>query len=242
MLRNLREELVVDESEQGLKLEFRPTAKFDGSIIREPTRVRGSESNSPASSALVDQAYAFKLFRKLETGIHPAIEIGRFLTDAGFANAPNLLGTAELIEPDGNRCAVATLHAEIQNQGDAWAVTSGYLDRFIEEQRLIHDGDNEKHAPHRPVIALIGTRLAELHLALAAGPAGSDFTPAPVTAADMQQRAGEIIASADAALDILRARRDSLKEADKPLVEAVSRQGDRSCRSFWKHSCGATTT
>jgi maltose alpha-D-glucosyltransferase/alpha-amylase len=221
MLRNLRERLTVDESEQGLKLEFRPTARFDGGAIREPTRVRASESDSPASSALVDETYAFKLFRKLESGEHPAIEVGRFLTEAGFANAPALLGTAEVIEPDGSRCAVATLHAAIQNQGNAWDVTSAYLDRFVEEQALIRDGKSEDRPLHLRHMSLIGTRLAELHLALAGGPAGSDFTPAPVPAADMQQRADEIVASADAALDILRARRDGLKDADKPLVEQL---------------------
>ena len=34
MLRNLREKLTVDESEQGLKLEFRPTSKFDDKTVR----------------------------------------------------------------------------------------------------------------------------------------------------------------------------------------------------------------
>ena len=126
-----------------------------------------------------------KLFRKLEPGIHPGIEIGHFLTDvAGFANTPALLGTAELIEPDGNRCAIATLHAQVQNQGDAWTVTSGYLDRFVEEQRLLHDGDSEDQPPQLRQMAQIGRRLAELHLALATDTAGPEFTPEPVPGTD----------------------------------------------------------
>src|SRR5690349_15904773 len=144
MLRNLRERLTVDESEQGVKLEFRPTSKFYDSMAREPNRVRGFESEFPASSALADHNFAFKLFRKLEPGVHPAIEMGRFLTEvAGFANVPHLLGTAELIDPDGSRSAIATLHAQVQNQGDAWTVTSAYLGRFVEEQILLQDGDGE---------------------------------------------------------------------------------------------------
>ncbi|MFX7098656.1 hypothetical protein ABTH97_19995, partial [Acinetobacter baumannii] len=86
------------------KLEFRPTGKFDDSMVREPNRVRAFESEFPANAALVDHNFVFKLFRKLEPGVHPAIEMGRFLTEvAGFANAPHLLGTAELIDPDGSR-------------------------------------------------------------------------------------------------------------------------------------------
>jgi maltose alpha-D-glucosyltransferase/alpha-amylase len=29
------------------------------------------------------------------------------------------------------------VHGFIENQGDAWAVTSAYLDRFVEERRLL---------------------------------------------------------------------------------------------------------
>ncbi|MFX5210886.1 hypothetical protein ABTC77_19450, partial [Acinetobacter baumannii] len=61
MLRNLRERLTVDESDQGLKLEFRPTGKFDDSMVREPNRVRAFESEFPANAALVDHNFVFKL-------------------------------------------------------------------------------------------------------------------------------------------------------------------------------------
>ena len=224
MLRNLRERLVVDESEQGLKLEFRPTSKFDDNMVREPNRVRGFESEFPANSALVDQTFAFKLFRKFEAGIHPAIEMGRFLTEvADFANTPDLLGTAELIEPDGGRGAIATLHAQVQNQGDAWTVTSGYLDRFVEERRFLQDGDGEEQTPLRQM-AQIGRRLAELHLALASDVAGPDFAPAPIGEIDWQRWSREIGDGADRALDVLKLYRNSLREADRPLVEQFAAQ------------------
>jgi maltose alpha-D-glucosyltransferase/alpha-amylase len=221
MLRNLRERLTVNESEQGVKLEFRPTSKFDDSMVREPSRVRGFESEYPFNSALVDHNFAFKLYRKLEPGIHPAIEMGRFLTDvAEFTNTPALLGTAELIDPDGGRNAIATLHAQVQNQGDAWTVTAGYLDRFVEEQRLLHDGDGEEQAPLRQM-AQIGRRLAELHLALATDAAGPDFAPEPAGESDWQRWSQEIVASADRALDALKLYR---READRPLIEQFATQ------------------
>jgi maltose alpha-D-glucosyltransferase / alpha-amylase len=224
MLRNLRERLTVEESEQGIKLEFRPTSKFDDSAVREPTRVRSFESEFPANSALVDHNFAFKLYRKLEAGIHPAIEMGRFLTEvAHFANTPDLLGTAELIDPDGSRCALATLHAQVQNQGDAWAVTSGYLDRFVEEQRLLQDGDSEEQTPLRQM-AQIGRRLAELHLALVSDKAGADFAPEAIGELDWQRWAREIGEAADRALDMLKLYRSSLREADRPLIEQFAAQ------------------
>jgi maltose alpha-D-glucosyltransferase/alpha-amylase len=224
MLRNLRERLSVDESEQGLELEFRPTGKFDDSMVRQPDRVRGFESEFPANSALVNHSFAFKLFRKLETGIHPAAEMGRFLTDVvGFANAPDLLGTAELIEPDDSRCLIATLHAQVPNQGDAWTVTAGYLDRLIEEQRLLQDGEGEEQAPLRQM-AQIGKRLAELHLALASDTVENGFAPEPVLDADWRRWGNEIIDSAGRAIDILNLHRTSLAAGDRPLIEQLKMQ------------------
>jgi maltose alpha-D-glucosyltransferase/alpha-amylase len=225
MLRNLREKLVIDESEQGLKLEFKPTSKFDGSAIREPDRIRAFENEFPHSSALVDHAYAAKLFRKLEPGTHPGIEIGHFLTEvAGFANTPALLGSVELVEPDGSRSAIATLHAQIQNQGDAWAVTAAHLDRFVEEQNLLHDGEGEDQAPHLRHLAQIGRRLAELHMTLATDAVGPAFTPEPIPGSELTLWSNEIVDSAAAALDILKARRDVLKEINRPLLDQLLAQ------------------
>ena len=51
----------------------------------------------------MDNDYVVKIYRKLEAGINPEIEIGRFLTEvAGFANSPALLGSVELVEGDSS--------------------------------------------------------------------------------------------------------------------------------------------
>ena len=121
MLRNLRERLTVDESQQDLKLEFRPTSKFDDSMVREPSRVRGFEGEFPASSALVDHSFAFKLFRKLEAGVHPAAEMGRFLTDvADFSNTPALLGTRKLYVGDTPKYLLVVMRNA--STGSPWPV------------------------------------------------------------------------------------------------------------------------
>ena len=111
----------------------------------------------------------------------------------------------------------------MQNQGDAWAVTSGYLDRFVEEQRLLQDGDGEEQTPLRQM-AQIGRRLAELHLALASDKAGADFAPEAISELDWQRWAQEIGEAADRALDMLKLYRSSLREADRPLIEQFAAQ------------------
>ena len=85
-----------------MRLEFRPTSRASGrSRSRPPEHVRAVETEQSNSTALVDNDYVVKLYRKLEAGINPEIEIGRFLTEvAGFANTPALLGSVELVEGD----------------------------------------------------------------------------------------------------------------------------------------------
>ena len=93
-----------------------------------------------------------EFFRRLETGINPEIEIGRFLTEvAAFANTPALIGSVELVKGD-NKTAIAIVHAFVQNQGDAWTVTWAYLDRFVDEQRLLAASERGAKATKKPRI------------------------------------------------------------------------------------------
>ena len=171
LLRNLQQSLTLDESEQGLRLEFRPTNRFSDKPIRQPEHIRIVDSEQPRSTALVDNDYVVKIYRTLQPGPNPEIEMGRFLTDvANFANTPALLGSVELVE--GNeKSAVGVVHAFVANQGDLWTVSAAYLDRFVEEQRLlaasIHPGEREGRDPYLRYMSQAGRRVAELHVALA---------------------------------------------------------------------------
>jgi maltose alpha-D-glucosyltransferase/alpha-amylase len=226
LLRNLGEALTVEE--EGLRLEFRPTSKFSDKPIKPPAYIRAVETEQSNSTALVDSDYVVKVYRKLETGINPEIEIGRFLTEvAGFANTPALLGSVELVEGD-NRSAVAIVHAFVQNQGDAWTVTSAYLDRFVDEQRLLaaseHPGESEEQVPYLRYMSQIGRRVAEMHLALAGSDEFADFAPEPSTAADVQRWTEGVMTRAERVFDALKQRRETIKEADRLLVDQILAQ------------------
>jgi maltose alpha-D-glucosyltransferase/alpha-amylase len=224
-LRNLQQSLTVDESEQGLRLEFRPTGRFGDKPIRQPEHIRTIESELPRSTALVDNDYVVKIYRTLQAGPNPEIEIGRFLTDvANFPNAPALLGSAELVE--GNeKSAVGVVHAFIANQGDLWTMSAAYLDRFVEEQSLlaasIHPGEREEEIPYLRYIAQAGRRVAELHVALASNAELAEFAPEPTSGDDVQRWVDDLMLSAGRVFDALRQRRDTLKEADRALADQV---------------------
>ncbi len=225
LLRNLRESLTVTEG--NLQLEFRPTSQFSGGQVRQPESVRPVETGKSNSSALVDNDFCIKMFRRTEAGVNPAIEVGRFLTGVkGFANTPALLGTVEFVEGE-QRSAIATVHALVQNQGDGWTVTSSYLDRFVDDQRLLaadqHAGESDEEIPYLRILAQAGRRTAELHTALSGNSDLADFAPEPITRDDVRRWTGEALERADRLLDML-SQRDAVREADRPLVERLLAQ------------------
>ena len=226
LLRNLSHALTVEE--QGACLEFRPTSAFLGQPVKPPDHVRAIEAEQPDSTALVDNKYVIKLYRKLETGINPQIEVGRFLTEvAGFANTPALLGSVELVEGN-DRSAIAVVHALIENQGDAWTVTSGYLDRFVEKRRLLgssgYASDGEEQALYRRYLSQTGWRVAEMHLALAGNGELPDFAPEPIQPADIRRWIAEANARAERVFDTLKQRRDTARETDRLLIDRILTQ------------------
>src|SRR6267378_3930062 len=226
LLRNLREHLTVEEA--GLRLEFRPTSKLSDTPIKTPEHIRAVETEQSNSTALVDNDCVVKIYRKLVSGINPEIEIGRFLTEvAGFANTPALLGSIELVEGN-NRSAIAIINAFVENQGDAWTVTSAYLDRFVDEQRLLaaseHVRESEDQAPYLRYMSQIGRRVAEMHLALASNDEIADFAPEPSGPADVQRWTEDVMTRAERAFDALKQRRDSIKDADRVLADQILAQ------------------
>ena len=125
-----------------------------------------------------------KILRKVNEGIHPEIEIGRFLVEhTDYKNVPDLLGSIELVEGD-KRSALVVAHRFVENQGDAWTVTGAYLGRFIDDQRVLSAAPIRTKARSLPPICSrsrqIGRRTGELQSALASRPDIADFAPEPI--------------------------------------------------------------
>jgi maltose alpha-D-glucosyltransferase / alpha-amylase len=224
LLRNLKESLTVEEN--GVRLEFRPTDRFkDRPPIRQPERIRIVETDWANSTSQVDNDYVVKVYREMQAGTHPAIEVGRFLTDeVGFANAPALLGGVEFVEND-KRYAIAAVHALVENQGDGWTVSSAYLDRFIDDHRVLASnqpgGESEEQAPYLRYMSQAGWRAAELHLALSSRADLADFAPEPTTPEDVRGWIADVEAQAERVFDALRLHRETIRDFDRALVDRV---------------------
>jgi maltose alpha-D-glucosyltransferase/alpha-amylase len=223
LLQCLRQSLVVNEN--GMRLSYLPTARLADKPDTPPQHIRAVETEQSNSTALVDNDYVVKLYRKQENGLNPEIEIGRFLTDvAGFPNTPALLGSVEYCDGE-TTSAVAVVHGFVGNQGDGWTVTAAYLDRYVDEQRLLagtdNPGDSEEQIPYLRYMSQTGKRLAELHLALASRDDIAEFAPEPITADQIDAWIAEVGQYAERVIEGLRQRRDQLREADRSLIDRL---------------------
>ena len=219
----------VIETEWG-RLEFLPTETFGLSEMLPVEDVRTVDTEQSNTTALVRNHYVVKLFRRREQGVNPEIEIGRFLTEiAAFPHIPPLLGAVELIE-NGERSAIAAVHRFIENQGDAWTLTGAYLDRFVEEQRLLTAeaaGESDELASYGVRMQQIGRRVAELHLALASRPDIAEFAAAAITAADISNWKRDFLRRAGHTLDQLARGQSDAGPDERQLMQKLLRLRDR---------------
>jgi maltose alpha-D-glucosyltransferase/alpha-amylase len=190
-----------DLEHRGKRVLFRPTQAFAALPAPEVDSINASEREQSNSTVMVGNKYVIKILRRVSPGIHPEIEVGRFLADvAHFQNAPMLLGSVELIE-DGQSSALAVVHSYVENQGDAWGVTIAALNRLVEEQRLLQAEDamdaSESAGLLQQRIRQIGKRTAEMHLAFAFDDKDPAFAPEPIAPDDVARWTDNAVARAE---------------------------------------------
>ncbi|MEO8158676.1 MAG: maltose alpha-D-glucosyltransferase, partial [Betaproteobacteria bacterium] len=196
------------------RLTFTPTAAFashDTDIATLPV-ARPSASSSNTVVTLGDKLF-LKGYRRLREGLNPELEMGRFLTEvARYPNCVPVLGALEYVDDKNRVLTLAMAQAYVPNQGDGWDYALGYLDRFLEERRTLdgHGGAGvaatEAHGGFLAMIATLGQRTAELHLALSARTGNPAFDPEPLQAGDIVALRKRAATEVDGTLDLLRER------------------------------------
>ncbi|ETR78195.1 alpha-amylase [Afipia sp. P52-10] len=209
----------------GYRLEFEATGALAAKPPKSLSPIRLFDTGHASTTVKAGDHYIVKIQRKLESGVDPEIEVGSFLSGvAGFANTPALLGTVKLVH-GGHRTAIASVHAFIQNQGDAWAVTASYLDRFIDEQRLLGNSDatteSDELLSYQRYMALAGKRVAEMQTALASRDDIEDFRPEAAAPDDVAHLIDDAVTRAKHLNARLRRARASIPESTAPLVDQL---------------------
>jgi maltose alpha-D-glucosyltransferase/alpha-amylase len=197
----------------------------------EPMGARTASAEQSNTSILYDQKMILKLFRRLQAGENPDIEIGRFLTEvAHFPRIAAFLGEIDLQRGDGEHTATAMLQELVANEGDGWQWTLEELARFYEAvatcpapkdegeaATFLHDGrvsgEAEEHAGlYLGAAELLGHRTAEMHLALSTETEDKAFCAEPLTVEDLDADAERILEQTHRTLDALKLRMAQLKD------------------------------
>ncbi len=170
----------------------------------DPLPVRSVKVEQSNSSVVYGDRLMLKLFRRLEEGLNPEVELGAFLTDsAGFPHVAPLAGSIEYRDRSNASFTVAVLQGYVRSQSDAWSYTLDAVHRFFERvltrsgplppevlelprKGMVYLAGEEPPALAREVCNaylasadLLGQRTAELHLALASAADNPEFAPEP---------------------------------------------------------------
>ena len=168
-------------------------------------RVQAEQSNT---SAIVGGKVMLKLYRRLQSGTHPEIELSQYLLDSGYANTPKILGTLTYTDANGTSTALGVAHEYVLSQGDGWHVTLTFLKALLEGRF-----QEDPLAIYARYARILGRRLAEMHAALRAGSSDAGFAPEDAPSEEVRAWGGEIAESATAILDLLEFRLASLGPA-----------------------------
>jgi maltose alpha-D-glucosyltransferase/alpha-amylase len=113
------------------------------------------------TAIIYDDKYFFKLFRKLDPGLNPDLELVRYLSEeTTFSHCPpygGSLGVGEMTNE--NYLNLGMLSGKVDNQGDAWEYFQQLTQGFFA-------GDGTVGVETLARAYLLGERTAEMHLAL----------------------------------------------------------------------------
>jgi maltose alpha-D-glucosyltransferase/alpha-amylase len=209
-----------------------------------PLQVRRGSAEQSNTSILFGDRFILKLFRRLESGVNPDCEIGRYLTEkTTFNGIPPFAGLIEYVPASGAEATtLAMLQGLVANEGDGWKWTVEELDRYYETCAAVAFPENASgelgdslDMSERPTsqlardhvgiyldsAAMLGRRTAELHLALASPTDDPAFASEPMNADDFQAQLAEVRQHAAGVFDSLKERVSYLPDEVIEIAAAV---------------------
>jgi len=229
-----------------------PTGTLVGSTTRAFIRLRGPEAvkletalsaaEQSNNSVVFGERLMLKVFRRLEEGVNPELEVGRFLTEkTNFIQIAQVAGSLEYRRDKGEPVTMAILQGYVPNQGDAWSFTLKTLAHFFKGVELPAAGDPP--ALRRSLLAavttataevatrtvgaylesaeLLGRRTAELHAALASDPDDPAFAPELLSQQDQRSIYQSLSGLALRSMELLRGQLNKLPEDSREDAHKV---------------------
>jgi trehalose synthase-fused probable maltokinase len=183
-----------------------------------PSRLVGGEQSN--TSVVYGDRGILKVFRVLQPGANPDVEITAFLTTrTAFRHTPALLGVMELRGSDGLTRVAGMLSRYLPGAVDGWTHALARLRPYLRA--------SGREAPANPFVreaARLGAVTRELHDALASDPSVPGFAREPVTAVDVEAWVEQTRRTAEGALDLLEARLPALEARTAAMGRAIARR------------------
>ena len=212
------------------------TGTLIGTTTRAFARLRGPETvrleaqlsvaEQSNNSVIFGERLMLKVFRRLEEGVNPELEVGRFLTEkTTFSQIAPLAGSLEYRRGKGEPVSIAILQGYVPNQGDAWQFTLNTIAHFFNAPELV--GLQPPTIPGSVLEAsrkepgeiatrtiggylesarLLGRRTAELHAALSSDPTDPAFAPERISPLDQRSIYQSLSGLSSRATDLLRSQ------------------------------------
>jgi maltokinase len=139
----------------------------DAAALGDPPTVRPLRAEQSNSSVVIDDTVILKVFRHLEPGENPELEMLQFLAAHGFDQAPALVGWY-------------SLHGDLIDAtlGVAQEFLAGATDGWELVQAALADGGAEDLAPR---LVGLGEVVGRMHSALGSDASDPDFAPEEAT-------------------------------------------------------------
>ncbi|MFA7943682.1 maltose alpha-D-glucosyltransferase [Pseudomonas brenneri] len=226
VIEGLRAQTVLSSSDGEIR--FEPTPQLANLPVGDELQVRYLAAEQSNSSVVVGENLVLKLIRKVSAGVHPELEMGAYLTAAGYAHISPLLGSVIRRDNEGQDSLLMIAQGYLSNQGDAWGWTQNNLERAIRDELAEAISEQEQHYNALGELAdfagLLGQRLGEMHNVLAAPTANPDFQPQVTSIKDSQGWAKQVGAQIERALQLLKQHQSQLNPADQALVTQLLAQ------------------
>jgi maltose alpha-D-glucosyltransferase/alpha-amylase len=244
------------------RVRFSGTDVFGGLVGEEPMGelgLRRSEVEQSNSSVILGERLILKVYRRLQKGANPDLEIGRYLTEkVRFENTPPLAGAIEYEGPDGETITLGLLQGFVENQGDGWSYVLNYLGRYLEDRLMTswtlededeadpeHEEREAEDAFFAGLMRTLGLRTGELHAAFAAPTDDEAFAPEPASPEEVAGWVENVLAELRRTFDLLRRRRGKVPEEVLPDVDrllALRRDLTRRVRAVSRSGFGVMKT
>jgi len=189
-------------------LRFSSTALLTSLAGAIEADVRIAPLDQSNTGVFLGQDLYLKGYRRLQPGMNPELEVGRFLTETSpFPHIAPLAGAVELVvDGDTEPRTLILLQRRVENQGDLWTLTLANLGRMLTVDPSATAPIPAAGAGLLPPdlhLGRLGQRLAQLHAAFAKTTGHADFDPEPATADDLRAWREDVLRESGVTFDAL---------------------------------------